>query len=234
MKDYEIYPNSPLSEVVFELRFPGEMAVECRRDSFFEIVREKYPKILVPIVKSNTAMALEPYRFANKDESAGILISLNRFGFYQNNYTGYKKFKEEIIWTIDKFKSVFNIQNLSRVGLRYINYIPIIRENGALPFDKFLNINLHGTEKLKYDLENIGYVNTYRLGRAKLNFKLESVKSLQQNEEALVLDYDYFKEGNLSLKNYMKYFDEGQKFIYQLFESLITEQYRKYLRGETI
>jgi hypothetical protein len=28
----EIYPNSPLVEVIFEIRFSGEPIVECRRD----------------------------------------------------------------------------------------------------------------------------------------------------------------------------------------------------------
>ena len=31
----EIYPHAPLLETVFEIRFPGELSVECRRDVFF-------------------------------------------------------------------------------------------------------------------------------------------------------------------------------------------------------
>jgi len=47
----EIYPNSPLIEVIFEIKFPGEPVVECRRDIFYELVREDYPKVLVPSTK---------------------------------------------------------------------------------------------------------------------------------------------------------------------------------------
>ena len=30
----EVYPNSPLVEVVCEVRFPGELAIDCRTDEF--------------------------------------------------------------------------------------------------------------------------------------------------------------------------------------------------------
>ncbi|MCK5244887.1 MAG: TIGR04255 family protein, partial [Desulfobacterales bacterium] len=44
----EVYPNSPLVEVVCEVRFPGELAIECRRDEFYEKIRDRYPTILFP------------------------------------------------------------------------------------------------------------------------------------------------------------------------------------------
>ncbi len=51
MAEYkEIYPNSPLVEVVFEVRFPGEPGVECNRDIFYEKIRGDFSNVLVYIL----------------------------------------------------------------------------------------------------------------------------------------------------------------------------------------
>jgi uncharacterized protein (TIGR04255 family) len=57
-KKNKIYKNAPLLEAIFEIRFPGEPAIECHRDVFFEKVRKIYPKILVPKLISGQPIAL--------------------------------------------------------------------------------------------------------------------------------------------------------------------------------
>ena len=37
--DNEVYPNQPLSDVACEVRFKGEMQVECERHLFWEAIR---------------------------------------------------------------------------------------------------------------------------------------------------------------------------------------------------
>ncbi len=64
----EVYPHAPLIEAVFEIRFPGEPAVECQRDEFFEMVRDQFPRVHVPKVTSGQWPSLLPYHFRTDDE----------------------------------------------------------------------------------------------------------------------------------------------------------------------
>ena len=63
----KIYKNAPLVETVFEIRFPGEPAVECGRDKFYEQIRDTYSRVLVPRSVEGKAMAVEPYQFERED-----------------------------------------------------------------------------------------------------------------------------------------------------------------------
>ena len=75
----EVYPNQPLVEVVFEIRFPGEVRVECERHLFWEKIRDDYPNVLVPHAQTDKAMALMPYKYLAK------------------NYYGFIKFLEKYL-----------------------------------------------------------------------------------------------------------------------------------------
>jgi hypothetical protein len=73
------YPNSPLEAVVFEIRFPGEPAIECHRDQFFTDARDEFPRVFVPTLKAGKAAALSPYRFQREDESSSLLTAMSLF-----------------------------------------------------------------------------------------------------------------------------------------------------------
>ncbi|GAG28299.1 unnamed protein product, partial [marine sediment metagenome] len=76
-----LYPNSPLAEVVFEIRFPGEPAVECRRDDFFALVRQDFPKVWVPNIEAGQAVALQSYHFKSEDDKETLMVAINRFAY---------------------------------------------------------------------------------------------------------------------------------------------------------
>lgn len=121
----EIYKNAPLVEAIFEIRFPGEPAIECNRDKFYERVRDVYSKVLVP--KSFEGKVLEPYRFEREDGTNGIMVSINKVAVYCKKYMGFEPFKRETMRIFSIFGELFKVQKLDRTGLRYINIIPFTR-----------------------------------------------------------------------------------------------------------
>lgn len=232
---FEIYPNSPLVEVIFEIRFPGEPAVECKRDLFFDLVRGEFSNILVPPTKKDGFAALEPYRFENKDRNAGIMLSLNRFSYYCRRYPGFTVFKKEVLKLIKEFRKAYpKINLLNRTGFRYVNIVPFTREEGVVPLDRFFNLKLHmpSTVPEKYSNISVGFISKTEKGS--ITTRLETLKAANQTGEAILLDLDYAKEEGLLIKNIEKYLDESHNYARQLFEDLITDRYRMFLRGETI
>ncbi|MBI5233526.1 MAG: TIGR04255 family protein [Deltaproteobacteria bacterium] len=232
---FEIYPNSPLVEVIFEIRFPGEPVVECKRDFFFDLVRDEYTNILVPQTKEGGFVALEPYRFENKAGNAGIMLSLNRFAYYCRKYPGFKVFKKEVLTLIKKFRKAYpKINSLNRTGFRYVNIIPFTREEGIVPLDRFFNLKLQVPKAIpeKYSNISVGFISKIKKGS--ITSRFETLKAANQSGEAILLDLDYAKEETLLIKNIEKYLDESHNLARQLFEDLITDSYRMFLRGETI
>lgn len=230
----EVYSNSPLVEVVFEMRFQGEPIVECKRDVFFDLVRKDYSQVLVPQIKENEFVALQPYRFENADKSAGIMLAINRFSYYSRKYPGFALFKKEVLNLTDKFKKSFpRINDLTRIGFRYVNIIPFTREEGTVPVDKFLNLKLQLPSMIseKYNNLSVGFV--ARTNGGIITARLETLTAIQGGE-AILLDIDSAMEKDLSINSTEKYLKNSHSCGRQLFEGLITDNYRKFLNGENI
>lgn len=231
----EIYPNSSLVEVIFEMRFPGEPIVECRRDLFYEFVRDEYSQVLVPQTKEGAFVALEPYRFEKQDNSSGIMLAMNRFSYYSRKYSGFAEFKKEIIKLIGKIKKAYpKINKLNRTGFRYVNVIPFMREAGIVPLDSFLRVELQMPTVIpkRYNNISIGFVAETDGGN--ITTRIETMPATDKTGEAILLDIDYAKEKNLALANIEKYLKESHDYSRQLFEDIITDNYRMFLRGETL
>lgn len=232
---YEIYPNSPLIEVIFEIRFPGEPIVECRRDIFYDLVRADYSTLLVPQTKEGSFVALEPYRFEKNDGSCGIMLALNKFSFYCRKYPGFVLFKKEIIQLLLKFRKAYpQVDKLNRTGFRYINIIPFTREEGVVPLDSFLKLKLQMPKAIPERYNNISVGLVAKTKRGSITTRIETLAAADKSGEAILLDFDYAKEEGLSIKNIKQYLDESHNYSRQLFEDLITDNYRMFLKGETI
>ena len=230
----EIYPNSPLVEVVFEIRFPGEPMVECRRHEFYDHVRSDYPRVLVPQIKAEGFPALEPYRFEKANGSAGIMLAIDKFVYYARKYPGYKEFKGKFLKLLSEFDKLFHLENLKRTGWRYINIIPFTRESGIIPLKRFLNFGLHLPKGIPEQHENLSITLISKMDDCSVTTKLESIISSDRSREALLLDFDCAKSKDLLFSKTETYIEEGHGVARNLFEALITESYRKYLRGEEI
>jgi len=230
----EIYPNQPLVEVVFEIRFPGEPAIESKRYEFYNCIREVYPNVLVPQIKTGAFPALIPYRFERSDDSAGTMVAIDKFSYYSRQYPGYEDFKKEFLRLLVEFNKICNLGKLRRVGWRYVNIIPFTRENGFIPFKRFLNSDLRLTKDISQEYENLSLRLVSKSGDCSITTILESTKSSDETREALLLDFDCSREKKLHFSEVEAYIEESHATARNMFEQMITDDYRKYLRGEKI
>jgi uncharacterized protein (TIGR04255 family) len=235
MAEYtDIYPNSPLVEVVFEIRFPGEPKIECNRDVFYERIRQDFPIVLVPSIKPGGFPALEPYRFEGQDLKAGMMLALNKFAYYVRQYPGYDMFAKGALKWINEFGRIYRISKLSRSGLRYINIIPFSRESGLIPLNRFLKIRLDLPAVYPDNFENLSLVFISKTEGGSITTKIDSIISADRSHEAILLDFDYAKERDLAIESVEGYIEESHTYTKRMFEELITDEYRRYLKGDTI
>jgi uncharacterized protein (TIGR04255 family) len=249
-RDGEIYPNSPLVDVTCEIRFPGELQVECNRDIFWNKIRKDYPDILVPYSKDGQAAALQHYRFRSKDKSRVVSVAMNSLAFSESKYSGHVKFIAEFKRLAAIFKRCFpKIDKVSRFGWRYVNIMPFQRENGHVPVQRLLKVEfklptdvsarLTGLES-RYEFDDPdGSVAIVRMATVVPQRTPESLPSAMTREppadqqQALLLDLDFVRTGdNLKFGQFATQITKLRRKNRDLFEALITDEYREYLRGE--
>jgi len=236
-----VYPNQPLVDVVFEIRFPGEVRVECERHLFWEKIRDDYKKVLVPQKSGDTPLALMPYKFRREDDSMTVMVCLNSFALSAARYPGYQEFSKEILRVYDLFGQTFDVDELTRVGWRYINVIPFIREDGIIPLSRFLNLGFKVPKSVPEEFKNLNLLFESEHEGSSVITQLQTIQrhvALGEQEEALLLDFDYGRVSTdddiLRFKNVPEYLKEAHDKTRQLFEDFITDEYRQYLNGDVI
>lgn len=230
----EIYPNSPLIEVVCELRFPTELSIDCRKDTFYDKIRKAYPVILIPEKNRGLSASIPPYRFENKARTSGIIIGIDRFSYYEKEYTGHKRFINEFLRIFDLLNDLFHIQKLTRLGWRYINIIPFSRENGMIPVKQFLNLIVQPPNGYSEQFENLSVMFMSKVRDGSVTTRVEAIIKEADQQEALLLDFDFAMTEKLFPSKLNRRVNNAHRQTRHLFELLITEQYRQYLRGEEI
>ena len=230
----ESYPNSSLVEVVCEIRFSAELAIECKRNEFFDKIRDTYPNILLPQSIGTQTNPVTAYRFENESQNAGITLALNRFSFYEKDYSGHKKFIKEFTRLANTLIATYPLRDLQRLGWRYINIIPFTREDGIVPLNRFVAAGIKVPEGISDQFENLGIVFVSRVADGAITTRIESILRSNDQQEALLLDFDFAMTEKLQASKIGAYVRKAHKQTRALFESLITDEYRQYLREETI
>lgn len=233
MRDPSVYPNAPLFEAVFEIRFPGEPAVECRRDEFFALARGEFPMVWVPPLGVGQFPALSSYHFRSADEKSSLMIAINRFAYSTQIYAGFASFKRETMKYMTSFVEKFGLQKLNRAGLRYVNIIPFNREQGLLPIERYFQFHVEVPPAKPSQVSNLSLGYSVPRNDGSLTIRIECVTSPDQRP-AFLLDFDYAKEKELTVDHLEKYLDESHQETKLFFETIVTDEYRDYMKGEVV
>jgi uncharacterized protein (TIGR04255 family) len=232
------YRNSPLSGVVFEVRFAGEPAIECHRDVFFEMARSEFPRVLVPKVNPGEAIALSPYHFQRADGAASLLTALNLFAYNTTAYPGYAQFRPAALKWTKAFAKQFKIGAINRTGLRYTNIIPYA-PNEPFPVSNFLDVETRLGVVKSSSFRRFSFaalipsqgISSEKNGT--LTVQIDQVED-ESKQPAILLDFDFSMAGELHIDEVDMYLDTSHDETKRLFEGLITQKYRSFLRGEEL
>jgi uncharacterized protein (TIGR04255 family) len=200
------------------------------------MARGEFPRVFVPKLKAGDAVALSPYRFQRNDESASLLTALNLFAYQTSEYPGFPRFSHDALKWIRAFGELFEIGPLTRTGLRYTNIIPYAPVDLS-PVTDFLDVSVR-----------LGVVESLNLARfsfsaviptasgGMLTVQIQEMES-EDGESAILLDFDFALSAErgsdgLHLEQVERYLHESHTETKRLFEGLLTERYRRFLRGE--
>lgn len=213
------------------------MAVECQRYLFWEKIRDEYPDIYVPFAKEGHAFALQHYKFRNEEKSRTVSVALNSLGYSEPKYTGHKSFIEEFSRLAELFAETYpRIRHITRIGWRYINAMPFSREAGLVPLTRFVKLDVSLPFNVFNSTSALDFQWQGKCLNGDVSIKLAAASAMATAEqEALILDIDYgqTKDG-MSWSDVRNVVEDARAKCRGIFEGLITDDYRKYLRGESL
>jgi len=233
----DIYKNAPLARAVFQARFPGELAIELARPRIQAALRGAFPKLFVPNAVPGVAPATQPYLFKSSNESESFEIALNSFAYTTTQYPGYARFRQIVLAHARIFSdAVPEVEKLNRVGLRYINRMPILRESkaAAIPLRDYLNVGLELPASIPgANLTELNSAFTVQMDGGQLRVVLKIEEGAGPAEpEVLVLDFDFGQLEDLHIRNLELYLDRAHDHTKRVFTDLIAQEYFPVMRGE--
>jgi uncharacterized protein (TIGR04255 family) len=120
----EVFPNPPLREVDFEIRFSPRLKVSAELFRFQELIVADYPQ-----VGSESQLrpdAIVPFTvFSNASDGRIIKVSQQSLVVSFMKYDHFEGFKDELLRRTEEFNQLFGIQSFTRMGLRYVNEIKL-------------------------------------------------------------------------------------------------------------
>jgi uncharacterized protein (TIGR04255 family) len=229
----EVFPNAPLREAVFQVRFTGELAVEVARAQIQTRLRADLPKLYVPQSAPGVALALQPVQLRSQDESEMIGLAINSFSYHSKTYKGYSKFEERFrrFWAV--FTEYVHPSRLTRVGLRYVNHIPILRqsETAPIPVSDYLNVAFQMPPTIAGDLTHLNTVFVVRMEEGVLRIVMEHKKVEAPESEILLLDFDFAQQDNLEVSRIDEYLERAHRHTKRIFLELISPKYLTVMRS---
>lgn len=232
-----LYPNQPLSDVACEIRFPGEMQIECNRHLFWDKIRTDYPKIMVPFAKDGHPPALQHYRFRSETGGQTVAVALNSLVYSEDKYRGHKQFIAEFVRLVELFRATYpKLSKPNRIGWRYINHMTFSREGGLTPVGRLVKFMPELPLNMFAATKTVDFQWTGKLQDATITLRLANVERKNlPGQEALLLDIDYGIEApNLSWEEVPGRVEAARWTAREIFEQIITDDYRKYLKGESL
>jgi uncharacterized protein (TIGR04255 family) len=162
------------------------------------------------------------------------MLAINRFSFHEKKYSGHKRFIKEFNDLVKTISQTYSLKKLARVGWRYINVIPFTREDGIVPLQRFISINVNLPEGMSDKFENVSIVFISKAPGGTITTRIESIIRSNDQQEALLMDFDFAMTEKLSFSRINSCVSRAHAQTRAIFENLITDDYRQYLRGETI
>jgi uncharacterized protein (TIGR04255 family) len=242
--------HPPLTEVAFEVNFPNLFAVEAGIAEYQRRMQSLYPTsggeyvVHLPATvafgkptKQDNAR-LEPRRsfvFQNPTGSRTVRVSVVNFTLLVTDYLHFEDYKSTLIAALSPAIEIFQLQRVERVGLRYVNQIPIMKQQAEIRYRERVRSPIDANAFLERVPSNFLTEVCLDLDNAK-KLTIRSGLLPQQDDaptRTYLLDLDCYTFGDLplSIGGLPKLLDEYHGAIEAEFIRAVTDDYWKEMAG---
>ncbi|MBD3405657.1 MAG: TIGR04255 family protein [Candidatus Lokiarchaeota archaeon] len=232
----ETFPINFLTSVTFEVRFDPLLAIQQKVPTFQEKIRGKYPglgkgvsfSIGLPFQESPESIQWE---FSTKDKTSHIRLSMDRLIFVTKEYKNYSEFRENYTFAFNEFTKTTKLQNFNRLGLRYINEIPLPHENNVIEYILKRFNPIISRSRIEEDAP-ITFQTEYRVRHDEGLVTLRNNLSFEDGIPKYIIDIDGYSVEVMTSNQIETISEKLHNLIVTEFHKNITDKFLESLRGE--
>lgn len=245
--------HAPLVQVAFEVNFPNSFAVETGIAAYQQRIGTLYPTSSAEyIVRLPSAIAfgkspqpqsaeLTPMRsfvFRNATGSRIVRVSVVNFTLLVTDYLHFDEYVSSLANTFAPAIEIFQLHNVERIGLRYVNQIPIPTTDAENRYTKYVRTPLSADAFSGHPISNfITEVVLDLDSTKKLTIRGGLLpQQLDKTDRTYLLDFDCYSLGGCipstgdNLKGLLEQYHAA---IEAEFIRAVTDKYWKYMADGT-
>ena len=232
MAGKEIFSKAPLIEVIFEIRFLPNLSVACRRDDFYNEIKESYPVVFFPNITFDKHPFEQATQYWNSEKNKLITCSAESLSISTNKYIKFGAFKDECVKLIATFHNKYpTVNNITRLGLRYTNRIPVERKDNKIDLAKYLKFNFSLPDPLsKNKLEVFQTSFFVELEKQTSGIRVSINGVNDKGKEFIILDFDLMSLKEISFDETEKHLISYHDKIEETFLGIISDGYKESIR----
>ncbi len=252
------YQNSPLAEVICQLRFPEILSIEATAPAAFqEAIRSEFPLYSVrqespaPVLTGNPGnLSVKPqpqtnnYQFASADGVWRVNLTSKFISLSCSRYTCWEDFASMLDKPLAAFIQVYRPAFFSRVGLRYLNFISRKALNlEGTPFRELIEpiyLGILADEEIQETATGRCTIDTELAIRGGCKCKLHAGPGMikrggqQDPELKFIFDQDLFMDGNIAVNLSAGALQTLHSQAFSIFRGAITDTLHDAMLPETI
>jgi len=228
--------NSPLIEVIAQIRFPTILKIAEKQPSDFqEAVRARFPEfeieqgirigIDIQDQKPPVAQAKpRSYKFISMDSQNLITLAIDFVALTTKNYEHWRSFNKDLQLAYKAIQDIYKPSYASRIGLRYINELTL----GGMNLETMEEMCNILRPELTSSLRSEGWSNPEeminRLSLKDGGDKFTITTGYKQDAQTFLLDFDMYSEGKTHFKGIIKTYQRYHDKIYDAFRWCIMDE----------
>lgn len=224
--------DPPLAEVICQVRFPPILRIVNEEPSKFQdCIRHRFPGFeieqafmlripgLSTVGEPSAEIPPRVFRFKSFDEASTASLAVDFYALSTNRYSHWSDFVDDLMVLHEAVEKTYQPAYAMRIGLRYVNRFDRAKTGLDTMQNVLSLIRSELTSMLTSDAwsDPQEWISQLVLadgdGRLTLRFALNS----ENDEPFLLLDFDYFEQGNIPLNELRERVNRYHSIIYRAF-----------------
>jgi uncharacterized protein (TIGR04255 family) len=224
----EVFPNHPLREVAFEIRFPMNLRILPEIYRFQEELGSEYTLYGREESVAPNSLIVVNFVFHNQNTGLQVKVWEDKLAIITSKYENFEAFSKEVATRSQSFCLLYKIERLDRIGLRYVNNLMLPEGDDIRTLVKYVKpyFNLppsDAVQPLQFRTETLAQRKNCSIG-----IRSGYIPASQNN--IYLLDLDAFVDSQQSPKNLLPVLHNLHDQVQIEFLSHITDSYIEIMR----
>lgn len=236
--DDHFLKNNQLDKVICQLRFNTLFNIESHIGDFQESIRSDYPignktsefaefpSPTFPVINSNYAFETDDGAWRINVTNSFISLTVDR------RYTDWNEFRNRLVAIVDSFTDHFQIDVLTRVGVRYINTLRrsrlhLDKDTG---WDMLLNEGVLGMARIFTNSTSLNSTVEFSIGPHQCRSITGYITFIDDMEQGFLIDNDVFTTNMIKKTDLMNTLNCLNSEIYDVFRKIVKEELLEMMR----